>query len=62
MKRGTSTGQFILAGLWFLLALLWYFFNHNLFIALVWLAAAVIVLIVGLRMRKTEKSDREKDS
>ena len=59
MNRGTSTGQFFLSGLWILLALFWFFFNHNALVAAVWLAAAAVTLILGLVKRKKEKAGEQ---
>ena len=57
MRRGTSTGQFILAGIWVFLALFWFFVNKNVLVGCVWIAAACAVLIVGLVKRKQEKAE-----
>jgi hypothetical protein len=62
MQRGTSTGQFILAGLWLLLSLYWYFVLNNVFVGTVWLLAAVIILILGFAKRKREKTEETKEN
>lgn len=60
MKRGTSTGAFILAGLWLILALIWYIPNRNIATGTVWFCAALIELVIALIQRKKEKdSDRQ---
>ena len=43
------------------MALFWFFFNHNAFVAAVWPAAAAVTLILGLVKRKKEKAEEQKE-
>jgi phosphate starvation-inducible membrane PsiE len=53
MKR--STGFFVLAGTWILVALTWIFVSHNVVSGIIWLVCALVELVIGLVLRQKEK-------